>query len=132
MFLKLLLIFTLIPLTELIILIKLGNIVGLIPTLFLVVATGILGAWLTRQQGLSTLNKIRMQLSLGKVPAENLINGVLILLGGIVLLTPGLLTDTFGFLLLIPQTRDQFKRILKNRLKKVVDKGKTETTITIH
>lgn len=132
MFLKLLLIFTLIPLTELVILIKLGNIVGLIPTLLIVIATGILGAWLTRQQGLSTLNKIRMQLSLGKVPAENLINGVLILVGGIVLLTPGLLTDTFGFLLLIPQTREQFKRILKKKLKQKVNSNKTETTITIH
>ncbi len=132
MFIKLILIFTLIPLIELIILIKLGNIVGLIPTLFLVVTTGILGAWLTRQQGLSTLNKIQAQLSLGKVPAENLINGVLILVGGIVLLTPGLLTDTFGFLLLIPQTRDQFKKILKKKLKQKVDQNKTETTITIH
>lgn len=132
MFIKLLLIFTLVPLLELIILIKLGNIVGLIPTLFIVIVTGIIGAWLTKKQGLYTLQRIQLQLSMGKVPAENLINGLMILVGGIVLLTPGLLTDSIGFLLLIPQTREQLKKVLKKKFKEKIEKNKAQTTITIH
>lgn len=132
MFIKLILLFTLIPLIELVVLIKLGNIIGLIPTILIVILTGILGASLTRSQGLNTLNRIQSDLSRGVVPAENLLNGVLILVGGVVLLTPGLLTDTLGFLLLIPATRNRFKGLLKNRLKQRIDRNKTETTITIH
>lgn len=132
MFIKLILLFTLIPLIELVVLIKLGNIIGLIPTILIVILTGILGASLTRSQGLNTLNRIQSDLSRGVVPAENLLNGVLILVGGVVLLTPGLLTDTLGFLLLIPATRNRFKCLLKNRLKQRIDRNKTETTITIH
>ncbi|MGH7884905.1 MAG: FxsA family protein [Thermodesulfobacteriota bacterium] len=132
MFIKLLLIFTLVPLLELIILIKLGNIIGILPTIALVIITGILGASLTRKQGISTLNKIQLELNRGKLPAENLINGVLILAGGILLLTPGLLTDCFGFLILIPQSRNLFKKVLKKKLKDRIDNNKTQTTITIH
>lgn len=132
MFVKLLLIFTLVPLLELIILIKLGNVIGLIPTIFLVIITGILGASLTRRQGLGTLNRIQYELNRGKLPAENLLNGVFILIGGVLLLTPGLLTDCFGFLLLIPKTRNLLKQVVKKKLKNRIDKNKTETTITIH
>lgn len=132
MFIKLIILFTVVPLVELAILIKLGNIIGLIPTISLVILTGILGASLTRYQGISTLNKIQREMSQGVVPAENLLNGVLILVGGVVLLTPGLLTDIFGFLLLIPLTRNWFKRILKLKLKERVDRNRNKTTITIH
>lgn len=132
MFIKLIILFTVVPLVELAILIKLGNIIGLIPTISIVILTGILGASLTRYQGISTLNEIQREMSQGVVPAENLLNGVLILVGGVVLLTPGLLTDIFGFLLLIPLTRNWFKRILKSKLKERVDRNRNKTTVTIH
>ena len=132
MFIKLLFIFVTIPLIELLLLIKIGKIIGAIPTILIVILTGILGAALTKSQGILTLNKIRNEVNIGRLPTENLLNGILILIGGIVLLTPGLLTDIFGFLLLIPQTRKLFRKIVKNRLKNHIHKSTSYNTITIN
>lgn len=132
MLFRLIILFTIIPLIELVLLIKIGGIIGLIPTIAMVILTGILGASLTRSQGIMIINKIKNEMNSGRVPTENLLNGVLILVGGIVLLTPGLLTDLFGFMLLIPITRDFFKKILKEKLKNHIDKNNTYTTITIN
>ena len=132
MLFRLIILFTIIPLIELVLLIKIGGIIGLIPTITIVILTGILGASLTRNQGIMVINKIKTEMNSGRVPTESLLNGVLILVGGIVLLTPGLLTDLFGFMLLIPITRDFFKKILKEKLKNHIDKNNTYTTITIN
>jgi UPF0716 protein FxsA len=104
-FIRLLLLFTVVPLVELLLLIKIGGLIGVTPTVAIVLATGVLGAWLTRLEGLKTLRGIREDLARGRMPADRLVDGLLILVAGAVLLTPGLLTDAFGFFLLVPPGR---------------------------
>jgi UPF0716 protein FxsA len=120
---RLLVLFTIVPLVELYILIKIGNYIGGLNTLILVVVTAMLGAWLARLQGLRTLRQIQLSLSRGQIPAEELIDGVLILVGGIMLITPGVLTDLFALILLIPFTRLYFKRWLRRRFDRMVSSG---------
>jgi UPF0716 protein FxsA len=104
-FVRLLLLFTVVPLVELLLLIKIGGLIGVVPTIGIVLATGILGAWLTKLEGLKTLRGIREDLASGRMPADRLVDGLLILVAGAVLLTPGLLTDACGFFLLVPASR---------------------------
>ncbi len=131
MFARLLILFTVVPLIELALLIKLGNLIGLWPTILIVIATGVLGAALARSQGTRAVGAIRAELAQGRAPTENLINGLLILVGGVVLLTPGLLTDLLGFSLLVPFTRDWFKKELRNRLRRYAERNSGSATIII-
>lgn len=117
MFARLLILFTAVPLVELALLIKLGNAIGLWPTVLLVVATGVLGAALARSQGTGAVAAIRRELGEGRPPGESLVNGLLILVGGVVLLTPGILTDALGFCLLVPATRKWFRTKLLRKLR---------------
>lgn len=128
MFIRLLAVFIVIPLIELIILIKVGSYIGLWPTILIVVLTGIVGASLARYQGFVIINKIRSDVSSGRVPARELIDGLLILIGGIVLLTPGFITDICGFFLLIPFTRNLIKGFVRSQFERMVN---YKTTITI-
>lgn len=128
---KLLLIFIGIPLLELMLLIELGREIGFWPTIFLVVATGIFGAALARSQGMWIWMEIQHELRQGNMPAGKLVDGLLILIGGIVLLTPGLLTDIFGFILLIPVTRDIFKSAIRRKFREMADTGRTDFTMII-
>lgn len=112
------LLFVAVPLVELALLIWVGGKVGLTATVALVVVTGILGASLARWQGMATLSRFQARLAAGELPHEDVIDGILILLAGAVLLTPGLLTDTAGFLLLVPAVRAGVRRWLGGRLKK--------------
>jgi len=120
MFIYLLLLFTVVPFLELALLLKIHSYLGLLPTLALVFGTGILGAALARWQGMHTLQQIRQQLSAGKVPGEALLDGLLILIAGAVLLTPGVLTDLCGFALLVPPLRKLFKRFVKSSFQRRV------------
>ncbi len=97
--------FVLIPVIEMWILIEVGSEIGALPTIALVVLTATLGLSLLKQQGLSTLMSARRKMDAGAIPASELVNGVMIAVGGALLLTPGFVTDTVGFVLLIPQTR---------------------------
>lgn len=115
MLLKLFLAFTIIPVLEIYILIKLGTFMGALNTVIMVILTGILGAYLARLEGMHTMIKVREGLSRGEMPAEGLLDALLILVAGIVLLTPGLLTDIAGLLMLIPRTRLVFKRWLRKK-----------------
>ncbi|MTI61449.1 MAG: FxsA family protein [Firmicutes bacterium] len=115
MFIKLLLAFTIIPLLELALLIKIGEYIGLIPTILLVGLTGVLGVSLARSQGFIVVRKIKESLQQGKMPADDLLAGLLILIGGTMLLTPGLLTDLTGFSLIIPFTRGYYTGFIKKR-----------------
>lgn len=117
---RLVLLFTIVPLAELYILIKIGGHIGGFNTILLVVMTAVLGGWLARLQGLRTLQQIQSSLSQGQIPAEELIDGVLILLGGILLVTPGVLTDLFALVLLFSATRTPFKRWLRRRFDRMV------------
>jgi len=132
MFGKLLLIFIGVPLIEMLILIKLGEVMGFWPTIGLVVVTGILGAALAKVQGLRAWINIQRELSQGKLPANELVDGLFILVAGIVLLTPGLLTDIFGFLLLIPATRNAFKYLVKKKLETMARRQQTNPTYFIN
>jgi UPF0716 protein FxsA len=117
---RLILLFTVVALAELYILIKIGSHIGGFNTVLLVVMTAVLGVWLARLQELRTLRQIQLSLSQGQIPAEKLIDGVLILIGGILLVTPGVLTDLFALVLLVPYTRTHFKRWLRRRFDRMV------------
>lgn len=97
--------FLMVPLLEIYLLLKVGGIIGVGWTIFLVVFTAVLGAGLVRRQGFSTLNRIRAQLDRGELPAAEVLEGVVLLVAGALLLTPGFFTDTLGFLCLIPPIR---------------------------
>ncbi len=115
MLLKLFLCFTLIPVLELYLLIKIGSVIGGFNTILLVILTGFAGAWLARMEGMNTMMKLRMNVQQGLMPAEELIDAVIIFAAGVVLLTPGLITDVFGLALLWPVTRNKFKQILRKK-----------------
>ena len=108
---------------ELFILIKIGSHIGGFNTLLLVLMTTVLGALLARLQGLRTLRQIQLSLLQGQIPAEELIDGVLILFGGILLVIPGVLTDLFALVLLLPVTRTYFKRWLRRRFDRMMASG---------
>ncbi|MFK7862326.1 MAG: FxsA family protein [Granulosicoccus sp.] len=93
------------PIVEIALLLRVGDAVGWLPTLLIVVVTAIVGSGMLRQQGLATLNKARQRMDAGEMPAQQLFEGILIMMGGVLLLTPGFVTDTFGFACLIPVTR---------------------------
>lgn len=105
------------PIIELYLLIKIGSMIGAFNTIMLVVLTGIAGALLARSQGLAVLNKINSDLESGSMPAEALIDGLFILVGGLLLITPGIITDIIGFIFVIPHTREVVKKYIKNKLK---------------
>ncbi|MEK9772856.1 MAG: FxsA family protein [Opitutae bacterium] len=122
MFGRMLLLFIFLPMIELYLLIMLGSRIGPMPTIGLIVLTGILGATLARQQGISVLSKIQGEMASGKPPTQELVEGALILVGGIVLLTPGIITDIFGFSLLVPPIRKAICRSLTRSFSKKVGK----------
>ena len=113
MFGNLLVLFIVIPLVELFLLIQVGSRIGVVPTIGLIVLTGLIGASLARQQGLSAMRRIQEEIRNGRQPALELLEGVMILIGGIVLITPGIMTDLFGFALLLPAFRKGLARKLK-------------------
>lgn len=106
-----------IPFAEIYLLLQVGGIIGAFPTIFLVVFTAVLGSWLLKQQGFATLQRFQASLAQGTLPAYELLEGVLILLGGALLLTPGFITDMIGFTCLIPQLRSKIaKYVVDNKL----------------
>ncbi|MFP4243935.1 MAG: FxsA family protein [Ectothiorhodospira sp.] len=111
----LLILFFTIPLVEIYILIRVGGIIGVWPTVGLVVLTAVLGAYLLRRQGLATLTRMQRNLDQGELPAKELMEGVFLVIGGALLLTPGFFTDAFGFACLIPATRQVMARWLMRR-----------------
>ena len=123
MFIRLLILFIIVPVTELIILLKVGALIGAAPTIALILLTGVAGAYLARTQGLDLVQRIQSELNQGRVPTEELLDGAMILVGGILLLTPGFLTDLFGFTLLVPATRALMKNFVRTWMKHYVDKG---------
>jgi UPF0716 protein FxsA len=104
--------FLLVPMLEIWLLIKVGSVVGAGWTVLLVVATAMIGAGLVRAQGLSALRRIQQELAAGGLPADEVLQGVLLLVAGALLLTPGFVTDALGFSLLIPGVRSIIVRRL--------------------
>ncbi len=109
---KLLLLFILVPALELALLIEVGQHIGTLNTLLLIAVTGVVGASLARRQGLGVLRRMQSEFDQGRVPSGSIVDGVIILLSGALLITPGLLTDTVGFLCLVPTTRALIRSLL--------------------
>ena len=117
---RLILLFTLVPAVELGLLIEVGSRIGTAATLGLIVATGVLGAGLARQQGLRVLRRIQNEISAGRLPASSLVDGVIVLVAGALLVTPGILTDVLGFLCLLPGFRGLVKAGLRRRFERAL------------
>jgi len=97
--------FLIVPFVEIYLLLQIGGIIGVFPTIFMVVFTAVLGAWLLRKQGLATWQRFQDSLNQGTIPAYEMIEGPILLVGGALLLTPGFFTDALGFACLIPPLR---------------------------
>lgn len=121
---RLILLFTLVPAVELLLLIEVGRRIGSLATVGLILATGVVGAFLARQQGLRVLAQVRADLSRGQVPASSLVDGAIILVAGALLVTPGILTDAAGFLCLVPAFRSLVRVRLRRRFERSLVEGR--------
>lgn len=119
----LLALFVVMPLLELWLLLLVGARMGWGPTLLLVLFTGVSGAWLAKAQGYWVLGAIQRDLAAGQMPAPRIMDGVMILLAGALLITPGLITDVAGFLLLVPATRQLIRNWLRLQLEQKLREG---------
>ncbi|ACB84148.1 FxsA family protein [Natranaerobius thermophilus] len=128
MLVKALLLFTIVPLIEVWFLVRLGQNIGAFPTIFLVAVTGFIGVFLAKSQGFIVIHRLQRKLASGAFPTDELYNGACILIGGTLLLTPGLFTDLFGLSLLIPFTRVFWKMVFSRIIKKLIKDGK----VTVH
>jgi UPF0716 protein FxsA len=117
---RLLLLFIALPAIELGLLIEIGQRMGTLETLALIVVTGVVGAAMARNQGLRVLARVQQQLGRGEMPGDSLVDGLMILIASALLVTPGVLTDAFGFLCLIPAFRSIVKRDLVRRFERAV------------
>jgi UPF0716 protein FxsA len=120
---RLFLLFTAVPLLELMILIELGGALGLLATVGIVLLTGAIGAWAARMQGFYVLKKIQEEMGAGRLPADQLVDGAMVLVGGVFLITPGLLTDFTGFALMVPAVRGVIRGILMGKIEAKVKDG---------
>lgn len=116
MFAVLALLFLVVPFVELFVLIQIGHAFGALPTVLLLLAVSVVGAWLVKREGLSTLRRAQQQVRNGQVPGSELVDGVLILFAGVLLLTPGFLTDVVGVVLLLPPVRAALRGLASRRL----------------
>lgn len=114
------LLFVLVPAAEIAVFILIGGFIGVLPTLAIILLTAIIGSILLRQQGTEVLRRIRSDIEGDRVPGADLVHGAMILIAGVLLLTPGFVTDTLGFLLFVPAVRTRIWRSLKARVNTVV------------
>ena len=123
---RLFLLFTAVPLLELMILIELGRTMGLSATIGIVLLTGAIGAWAARAQGFYVLGQIQSELNTGQLPAEQLVDGAMVLVGGVLLITPGLLTDSVGFALMVPAVRRVIREMLMRKFQGMIKDGRVQ------
>ncbi len=109
------LLFIVVPIAELYVIIQVGQAIGILPTIGLLLLDSVIGTWLLRQQGRATWRRFNAALQAGRPPAQETIDGGLVLLGGALLLTPGFLSDILGLVLLLPPTRAVVRRMLARR-----------------
>ncbi len=120
MFFKLFLLFSVIPVVELAILIKIGSFFGVLNTAMIVILTAVVGAYMVRLEGLGVLSRIQNMMNQGEFPGDELISGAMILVAGALLLTPGFFTDIIGFVMVIPVSRNIIAKHLKRYLEKKI------------
>jgi UPF0716 protein FxsA len=111
------LLFIVIPIAELAVIIKVGSFIGVWPTIALLIGISVGGAWLVKWQGIFTLRRIQVELTAGRLPTRQLVDGALIILAGALMLTPGFLTDVAGIFLLIPPTRIAVRSAVMRRFR---------------
>jgi UPF0716 protein FxsA len=121
----LVLVFIVVPILELYVILKVGDAIGAVPTILLLVADSLLGSWLLRQQGRSVWARFNETLAAGRMPHREVLDGVLVIFGGAFLITPGFITDIVGIVLLIPPSRSLVRRIVARRLGRRVAIGVT-------
>lgn len=117
------LLFILVPILELVILIRLGQFVGLWPTVAIVLLTGFVGAALAKLEGMRVLLQFQRELAGGRLPTQAMLDGLSVMVGGVLLLTPGFLTDIVGLSLLFPPTRRWIQRFVRKRLERGIAEG---------
>lgn len=100
-----------------------GKTIGFWPTFAIILLTGVIGAYMAKREGMQTIKRAREQLQYGEIPGEAVLDGICIIIGGTLLITPGFVTDITGFLLLFPLTRKPFKYLLKTLWRRRIDKG---------
>lgn len=120
---RLFFLFSVIPILEIYLLVKAGTIIGPFPTVGLLLFISLAGAWLVRHQGFGILRRIQSELSQGRMPANELLDGLLVLFGGILLLTPGFFTDVLGLFFLIPFTRAVIGRLATLWIQQRLNRG---------
>jgi UPF0716 protein FxsA len=111
----LIVLFIVIPIAELYVILKVGDLIGILPTIALLVADSLLGAWLLKSQGRTVWRRFQETMQAGRVPHREVFDGVLVIFGAAFLITPGFLTDIVGVLLLLPPTRALVRRWLIRR-----------------
>lgn len=128
MLIRLFILFIIIPVIELYLLIKVGSIIGALPTVALILSISLAGAWLVRHQGLRILLRVQSEMMQGKLPAGELVDGALVLVGGVLLAAPGFFTDFLGLFFLIPLTRSIIKKVTILWLQRKLSQG----VVTVH
>ncbi|HTL47879.1 MAG TPA: FxsA family protein [Verrucomicrobiae bacterium] len=128
MFGRLLFVFIALPFVEMLVLIKLGEVFGFWSTLAFVLVMGFAGAAAMRIQGMRTLSRIQNELRAGRVPAEEMMDGFLIFLAGILMITPGVISDCIAILIMVPFTRKLFKQWLRRKFDEMLRSDGTSTT----
>lgn len=123
MFGRLLLLFVVVPIVELSLLIRIGDIIGFWPTIGIILLTGTAGSFFAKREGFSVWQRLNRRLASGQLPGKELLDGVLILLAGAFLITPGVLTDVVGFLALLPPSRNLIGAYIQKRLQKSLKAG---------
>lgn len=113
-----------IPAADIGLLLFFGKLIGLFPTIFLILFTGVVGAYLAKREGLQTIRKAQEQLRAGQIPGGAVLDGICILVGATLLITPGFITDILGFLMLFPPTRKIFKFYMKKSFKRRIQSGR--------
>lgn len=124
MLFPLIFLFTIVPMFELYLLIQVGAVIGAWNTVGLVFVTGIAGAFLARSQGRAIMMKVQSELAQGGIPADSLLHGLMVFIGGLLLVTPGIVTDAIGFCLVIPFSRWLFLKLIKAHFKKAIRQGR--------
>lgn len=117
------------PIIELVLLVKIHEAVGFGPTLLLILLTGVVGATMVRRQGIALLFKIRQEMQRGNMPAPQMIDGIMLVVAGAFLITPGLITDTAGFALLIPFVRKALRGWIRKKLEEKVRNGHIQINV---
>ena len=117
------LLFTVVPAIELLLLIEAGKIIGAWDTVLIVIVTGIVGAYMAKSQGLAILQSMQKEMTQGQLPADGIIHGLLVFVGGVLLITPGFVTDAFGLSLVIPFTRYLYISSVKAYIQRKIASG---------